>query len=258
MILSSRRSPSTTAMRPPVRSTSDAQSVAPARSPANARRSTGARNACGVCAATSSERSTVSATTPSRTRFRVSATGKNGHDAVVALAEWREQPLDDGVVHERSRRVVDEHDERLLGNLRERGRHRFRPRGASGDAGDDLRRRELLGEQDRGLLPPRRGGHDDRVDQLAAVQSVEALGEQRAPAEARERLRTIDTEPLAGAGSGDQAPRWPRRRRSRPIPTRSPLRPSASLAPSASAARPSTGRRRARGLPLPRSCPSRT
>ena len=42
------RSPSTTATRPPDRSTSDAQSVAPPRSPENALRSTGARNACGV------------------------------------------------------------------------------------------------------------------------------------------------------------------------------------------------------------------
>src|SRR6188472_788747 len=41
-------SPSTTAIRPPCRSTSDAQSVAPARSAANAARSGSARKTCGV------------------------------------------------------------------------------------------------------------------------------------------------------------------------------------------------------------------
>ena len=76
--LSSRGSPSTTAIRPPERSTSDAQSVAPARSPASARRSDGARNACGVWAATRPSRSTVSATSPRSTRFSVSETGSAG------------------------------------------------------------------------------------------------------------------------------------------------------------------------------------
>jgi len=83
--------------------------------------------------------------------------------------------------------------------------------GASGDTGDDLRRRELFGEQDRRLLPPRRCGDDDRVDELATIEAVEALGKKRPPAESGERLRTIDPEPLAGAGGGDQRPDTPAR-----------------------------------------------
>ena len=113
------------------------------------------------------------------------------------------------MVDQRARRVVNEHHERLLGHLGERGRDRLRPRGASGDTRDDLRRRELLGEEDRGLLPARRRGDDDRVDELAAIEPVDALGEQRPPAERGERLRTIDPEPLAGAGGRDQRPDTP-------------------------------------------------
>src|SRR5690348_683759 len=46
--LTSLESPGTVVTRPPVASTSEAQSVAPASSPATASRRTGARNACGV------------------------------------------------------------------------------------------------------------------------------------------------------------------------------------------------------------------
>src|SRR5581483_2365357 len=52
VIFSSRRSPGTTATRPPLASTREAQSDASPKSPANASRSTGAANACGVCTAT--------------------------------------------------------------------------------------------------------------------------------------------------------------------------------------------------------------
>jgi hypothetical protein len=38
------------------------------------------------------------------------------------------------------------------------------------------------------------------------VEPVDALGEQRALAEDGECLRTIDSEPVAGAGSDDQRP----------------------------------------------------
>jgi hypothetical protein len=38
------------------------------------------------------------------------------------------------------------------------------------------------------------------------VEPVDALREQRALAKDGEGLRTIDSEPLAGAGSGDQRP----------------------------------------------------
>ena len=137
----------------------------------------------------------------------------NGNRAVESLAERSEQALDHGMIEQRSRGVVNEHHERLLGHLGESCRDRLGSRGASGDAGDDLRRRELLGEQDRRLLPARRRGDDDRVDELAAIEAVEALGKQRPSAESGERLRTIDTEPLAGAGGGDQRPDSSRLRR---------------------------------------------
>jgi hypothetical protein len=38
------------------------------------------------------------------------------------------------------------------------------------------------------------------------IQAVDALGEERTAAQRRERLRTIDSQPLAGAGGGDQRP----------------------------------------------------
>jgi hypothetical protein len=101
---------------------------------------------------------------------------------------------------------VDEHDERFVGNLRERGSHRLGPGRATRDAGDDLRGGQLFGEEDRRFLPARWRGDDDRVDQLAAVETVEALGQERTTAEGGECLRTIDPEPLAEAGGGDQRP----------------------------------------------------
>jgi hypothetical protein len=101
---------------------------------------------------------------------------------------------------------VNEHHERLLGHLGESRRDRLGPCGTSGDTPDDLRRRQLLGEEDRGLLPARRRGDDDRIDELAAIEAVDALGQQRPSAENGERLRTIDAEPLAGAGGRDQRP----------------------------------------------------
>ncbi len=75
--LSSAGSPSTTAIEPPARSTSAAQSVAPPGPAAYAARSRSAKNACGVCTAIRSVRSTVSTTRPPRTRFSVSPTGQS-------------------------------------------------------------------------------------------------------------------------------------------------------------------------------------
>ena len=49
----------------------------------------------------------------------------------------------------------------------------------------------------------------NRVDEVAAIEAVEALGKKRPSAERGERLRTIDTEPLAGAGGRDQRPDIP-------------------------------------------------
>jgi len=132
--------------------------------------------------------------------------GSNGNSAVESLAQWSEHALDHGMIEQGSRRVMNEHHERLLGHLGESGGDRFGSSGASGDTGDDLQRRELFGEQDRRLLPARRRGDDDRVDKLATIEAVEALGKKRPSAESGERLRTIDTEPLTGAGGRDQRP----------------------------------------------------
>ena len=119
----------------------------------------------------------------------------------VAFSERAQNALDDRVVHEGPRGIVHEYDEGLLGDVGQRSTHRLGSRRATGDARHDLRRRELLGEKDRRLLPAGRSGDDDCVDPGRAVEPVEALGEQRPPTENGERLRTIDAEPLAGARS---------------------------------------------------------
>ena len=122
MTFSSLGSPSTTATRPP-RALDERRAVGRAGEIAreNARRSVGARNACGVCTATSSARDRrVSTTTPSRTRLTRVRDGKHGHGSVEALAERRQEPLDHLVADERTRGVVHEDDERLLGHLGER------------------------------------------------------------------------------------------------------------------------------------------
>jgi hypothetical protein len=99
---------------------------------------------------------------------------------------------------------VDDHDECLVGHLRKGGGHGLRPRPPTGHAGDDLGGRELLREKDRRLLPAGRRSDDDRVDEIAAIKPIEALGQKRATTERGERLGTIDSEPLARAGGGDQ------------------------------------------------------
>ncbi len=218
---SSRGSPSTTATRPPPRSTSDAQSVAPSRSPANA----------------------------APERRREERLRRLGRDETVAV-----DGLHDDAVANALERVGDrERRDRAVEALAERrraarsttasstsgraaswtsttsassgtsasaARDRLRARRASRDAGDDLRGRELLGEEDRRLLPARRRRDDDRVDELAPVEPVEALREQRPPAEGGERLRTVDPEPLARAGGGDERPGGP----DLAEPPRAPLR----------------------------------
>jgi hypothetical protein len=97
---------------------------------------------------------------------------KHRHGAVEAFAQWAEQALDKRVVDERTRGVMYEHDERLVGHLGKRGGHGLRARAATGHAGDDLGGRELLGEKDRRLLPTGRRCDDDRVDEIAAIEPV--------------------------------------------------------------------------------------
>ena len=126
----------------------------------------------------------------------MSASGEPGHDAVVALGERSEDPLDHGVVDERPGGVVDDHDERVVRNLLERGADGFGPRCAARDDRGDLRGDELLGEHDRGLLPVGGNGNDDGVDPGAAVEPLEALGQQHPTAERHEGLRPVGAESL--------------------------------------------------------------
>ena len=146
---------------------------------------------------------------PSPDTFQRVGNRQHRNRALESLAQRSQQTLYHGMIEQRSRGVVNEHHERLLGHLGESSRDRFGSGGAPGDAGDDLRRGELFGKQDRRLLPARRRGDDDRVDELAAIETADALGQQRAPAESGERLRTIDAEPLARAGGRDQRPDTP-------------------------------------------------
>jgi hypothetical protein len=132
--------------------------------------------------------------------------GQRGNRAVEPLAEWSENTLDDRVVDERPCGIVNEDDEGILGHIGQCSTHRLGSRRAAGDARDDLRRGELLGEKDRRLLPTGSSSDDDRVDPRRAVEAVEALGEERPPAEAGESLRAIDVEPRAGARSEEERP----------------------------------------------------
>ena len=65
---------------------------------------------------------------------------------------------------------------------------------------------ELLGEQDRRLLPARRRDDDDRVDPVRVVEAAQRLGEERILAELRERLRLVQAEPLAAPGGDEDRP----------------------------------------------------
>ena len=87
-----------------------------------------------------------------------------------------------------------------------RGAHRLRARRAAGHAGDDLAGADLLGEEDRRLLPPRRHGDDDRVDPVGGVEALERLGEERPVAQVREGFRAVQPEPLAASCCGENGP----------------------------------------------------
>ena len=202
----SRGSPATTATRPPARSTSEAQSVAPASF---------TRVACAQAFGDEHlggldrhERFAIDRLGDDATLdalHRV-ADGDAWNDAVDTLCEPREQTLDHCIVDERSSRVVDEDDERILRHLCERDPDRLRPGRSPRDHGGHLRRDELLGEKDRRLLPAGRGGDHDRVDPLGGVEPLEALGEERPSSETGERLRSVASQPRAGAGRDEDRP----------------------------------------------------
>ena len=65
---------------------------------------------------------------------------------------------------------------------------------------------ELLGEQDRRLLPARRGDDHDPVDPVRLVEAAQRLGEERILAELRERLGLFQAEPLTAPGGDEDRP----------------------------------------------------
>src|SRR5207248_9853382 len=78
--------------------------------------------------------------------------------------------------------------------------------------GADLRGADLLGEQDRRLLPLGRRNDDDLVDPAALVEPAKRLREQGKLAEAGERLRPVLPEPFSppcGDEGGPAAHRAP-------------------------------------------------
>src|SRR5215210_2581028 len=127
-------------------------------------------------------------------------------DAVPALRQRREHSLDHFLRQQRARRVVHEHHGRVLGDIGQRQANGLGARGAAGDGGAHLGRRDLLGHEDRGLLPVGRCRDHDRVDPVRGVEPLEALGEQRPAAEARERLRPVGAEPLAATCRSEDGP----------------------------------------------------
>ena len=165
-----------------------------------------ATNACGVCTATSSSRAGVSTTTPSRTRLTVSATGRPGTapskpSASASSRRGTSSGGSSGRAASWTRTTAAS-----VGHLREPDPHRGRAGLAAGDAGGDLRRADLLGEQDRGLLPLRGATTTIAVDPLALVEPPQRLGEERETAEARERLRAVLPEPLAPPCGDEHGP----------------------------------------------------
>jgi hypothetical protein len=103
------------------------------------------------------------------------------------------------------------HDDRrgVLRDLGDPDADRLRPGRASRDRRRGLPGPELLGEEDGRLLPARGRDDDDRVDPVARVQPLEALREQGAVAQARERLRAVRAESLAAPRGGEDGPDAP-------------------------------------------------
>src|SRR5256712_3415192 len=77
---------------------------------------------------------------------------------------------------------------------------------AAGDAGAHLAAAELLGQQDRGLLPAGRGDQHDRIDPLGVIEPAQRLGEERILAELCERLPVIQAESLAAPRCDEDRP----------------------------------------------------
>ena len=160
--------------------------------------------------------------------------GERRDDAVPALRERGQDATDDLVVDERAGGVVDEHGDSLVRNLRQREAHGLGARRAARDDGADLAGADLLGEEDRRLLPAGRSRHHDRVDPVGLVEPLHARCEERQLAERDECLGPVRTEALAAPCRGEDRPGGhSARRRTRPSPRRpSPSTPSSCRCPS--------------------------
>src|SRR5205823_14177742 len=77
---------------------------------------------------------------------------------------------------------------------------------AAGHGGRHLAAAELLGEEDRRLLPALGCDHDDGVDPVGAFEALQALGEEWPPVQRREGFGTVPAEPLATAGCDEDRP----------------------------------------------------
>ena len=139
----------------------------------------------------------------------VSRDRQHRDDAVDALAEPAEHPLDHGVVDERPRGVVDEDDERVVGTSASAFRTdsaRVAPpvtTAATFEATSSSARR-IVGSSHSGGAATTIASTQSR-----GVEPLEALGEQRPSRERRERLRPVAAEPRAGAGGDEDRPGVP-------------------------------------------------
>ncbi len=101
---------------------------------------------------------------------------------------------------------MHEDDVRIRIHLRDAEPDRAGAGRSARDAARDLARPDLLGEEDRRLLPLRGNNDDDRVDARTALEPVEALREERPAAERRERLGQVTAQPLAAPGGDEHGP----------------------------------------------------
>src|SRR2546430_457931 len=99
-------------------------------------------------------------------------------------------------------RVVDADHRRVASHLGDARAHGLGARLAAAYTSADLRTTELLGDEDRGLLPAGRSHDHDLVDPVRGLEALEALGKERPFAKLRERLPTVRAEPLAAARRG--------------------------------------------------------
>src|SRR3954447_9736639 len=126
--------------------------------------------------------------------------------AIPAVGERRDDPFHDRVVEQGTGGVVHDDNRGVRRNLGDAQAHGVGAGRTTRDAGAHLAAAELLGEQDRGLLPSGRRRNDDRVDPVRRVEARQALREQRLVAQADERLGPICAEPFPATGRSEDGP----------------------------------------------------